>query len=617
MATLISCQELTKSYHGKPLFEGLSFSVGDRDRLGILGPNGAGKSTLLRLMLGVEEADAGLVVTKQKLRVGYVPQVASFPQDATALSLVAKAGREVPFSGDDTDQALYKAHRTLTQLGFGAEEAKPESLVSQLSGGWLKRLSLAQAIVCEPDVLLLDEPTNHLDLEGIFWLEEYLRAAPFAWVMISHDRTFLERTVTRIIEISRIYPQGIFESVGRYSDFIQKRSDFIRNQQATLASLDNKVRREVEWLRRGPQARTTKAKGRIDEAHALIEELSTIKGRNQVAERGSSNLDFSATGRKSKRLIVAEGLSVQVGDRVLLKGLDLVLTPGIRVGLMGGNGTGKTTLLKVFAGEIAPSFGTLTQAEGLKVVYFDQKRDQLDPGLPLRRVLCPSGDAVIFRGQSIHIASWARRFQFGVSQLDVPVGELSGGEQARALIAKLMLEPADVLLLDEPTNDLDIPTLEALEESLGDFPGALVLVSHDRYLVDSVCNVIAGLDGYGGLKLFADLEQWEKDLKAATRARSRRDEPASTPSETPSKERSSRSSKRLSYMEQREFDRIESDIQTAELDLAAKEAAVQDPALSINASRLAEAYADLEDVQAKIEKLYARWAELEAKLSSD
>lgn len=619
MATLLSCQELTKSYHGRPLFEGLSFAVGDKDRLGILGPNGAGKSTLMRLMLGAEEADSGQVVAKQGLRIGFVPQVSSFPAGSKILSLVAAAVIEAEGQASDGDQALYRATRILTQLGFGSAEASLDANVEQLSGGWLKRLSLAQAIVREPDLLLLDEPTNHLDLEGIFWLEEFLLAAPFAWVMISHDRTFLERTTARFIEVSRIYPQGIFESVGRYSDFLEKRSEYLANQEATLAALDNKVRREVEWLRRGPQARTTKAKGRIDEAHALIAELGTVKSRVQASARGSAGVDFAATGRKSKRLLVAEDLSVAIEGRSLLSGLNLVLTPGLRVGLMGGNGTGKTTLLSVFKGDRAPNSGNLTFADGLRVVYFDQKRAQLDPTLPLRRVICPTGDAVIFRSQSIHIASWARRFQFSAPQLDVPVGELSGGEQARALIARLVLEPADVLLLDEPTNDLDIPTLEALEDALQEFPGALVLVSHDRYLVDSVCNVIAGLDGIGGLKLFADLEQWEKDLRS--KHVKKRKDPADTAKDPARADERSRdrgggkSSKRLSYLEQREFDRIESDIQAAELDLVEKEAGLETANSSGDADRVAKAYSDLEAAQAKVDGLYARWAELESKKS--
>jgi ATP-binding cassette subfamily F protein uup len=283
---------------------------------------------------------------------------------------------------------------------------------------------------------------------------------------------------------------------------------------------------------------------------------------------------------------------------------------------MGGNGTGKTTLLTVFKGDRAPNAGALTFADGLKVVYFDQKRAQLDPSVPLRRVICPTGDAVIFRGQSVHVASWARRFQFSAPQLDVPVGELSGGEQARALIARLVLEPADVLLLDEPTNDLDIPTLEALEDALQDFPGALVLVSHDRYLVESVCNVIAGLDGLGGLKLFADLEQWEKDLRVKQRQKRKEDTIASkgqVQSDERPKDRSTRSSKRLSYLEQREFDRIETDIQTAEQELADRELALESANSSGDADRLAKAYADLEEAQSKVDRLYARWAELEAK----
>jgi ATP-binding cassette subfamily F protein uup len=480
---------------------------------------------------------------------------------------------------------------------------------------------LAEALVLEPDLLFLDEPTNHLDLEGIYWLEELLAQAPFAWVMISHDRMFLERTATRFLEINRMYPRGMFECVGRYSQFVERRAETLKAQESEAAALANKVRREVEWLRRGPQARATKAKGRIDEAHALIDELGRVKERVGIAAKDGASIDFSATTRKTRRLIVAEDLGIRVGDRTLLSKVDLVLTPGLRLGLMGGNGSGKTSLLKVLSGMEPPATGSLTQAHQLKIVYFDQNRERLDGSMTLRRTLCPSGDAVIFRGQSIHVAGWARRFAFSSAQLDVPVGELSGGEQARALIARLMLEDADVLLLDEPTNDLDLETLEALEDALRDFPGALVLVSHDRYLVDAVCNVIAALDGQGGLQLFADLSQWEAEARrkrsAATVLSTPPTQSAKGASETssPPSERTGKGTKRLSYMEQREFDRIEGDIAEAEAKVAELEAAIQDPVMGADASKLAEAYGELTEAQGKVERLYSRWAELEAKLS--
>jgi ATP-binding cassette subfamily F protein uup len=591
MAVLVTCDNLSKSYHARPLFEGLTFAIHEGQRLGIVGPNGAGKSTLMRLVAGAEQPDEGLVVRRKGLVVAYVPQVAVFPDGATCRDVVLAAAK-----GDELEAAM-----ALSLCGFEDTEVQ----VKGLSGGWQKRLSLAAGIAQQPDVLLLDEPTNHLDLEGVLWLEGFLREAPFAWACVSHDRQFLQRTVTHVVEVSRIYPTGIFVSEGQYNDFLERRTQYLADQAKTAATLANKVKREVEWMRAGVKARTTKSKYRMEEAHALIAELATVKGRREGPAAG---IDFVASGRKTKRLVVAEGVAKKLGDRTIVKDLNLILVPNMVVGLAGGNGTGKTTILKLLAGEYKPDAGTVTHADKLKVVYFDQSRDQLDPAKTLKATLSPEGDAVIFQGRSIHVASWARRFNFAVEQLSLPVGELSGGEQARALIARLMLTPADVLLLDEPTNDLDLPTLEALEDSLTEFLGSVVLVSHDRYLIDTVCDVIVGLDGMGGSKLYADREQWQKDTltpagrqkkeQAATAAAGGTDKPAG---------------KKLSYKDQREFDGLEAAIAAAEARVADAHIKLGDPAIASAASKLAEASKELKSAEAEVERLYARWAELETR----
>lgn len=602
MAILVSIQDLTKSYHARPLFDGLSFGMFEKDRLAIIGANGAGKSTLLRIVAGLEESDRGEIASRRGLKVAYIPQVAAFPSSKTALAIVIE---EVRKTGKDPDYAELIAKRSLANAGFTDNEVTADTL----SGGWQKRLALAIGFAVEPELLLLDEPTNHLDLEGVMWLEEVLNSAPFAWTMVSHDRYFLERTAKRVLELSRIYPSGALVADGKYSQFLEKRAEYHSQQASTADSLANKVRREVEWLRRGPQARATKARSRIDEAHNMIDELADVKSR--IKSNTGSKIDFSTTGRKTKRLIVAENLTIAQGGKTLLKDLNLVLTPGLFVGLMGGNGTGKTTLLKALLGDIAPVSGTVVTADGLSVVYFDQNRRHLDPNMTLKRTWVDGGDSVSFRGRPVHVATWARRFQFSPSQLDIPVGELSGGEQARALIAKLMLMPADVLLLDEPTNDLDIPTLEALEESLADFPGALVLVSHDRYLVDQVANIIVGLDGMGGARLFADLSQWEQDLKNRRQSLKKTARP---PESTTSRSTPKDNGKRLSYMEQREYDKMEGEIMEAEQDLALKQEQIADPKISTSSSELQKATIALKTAEELVEKLYTRWTELEAKL---
>jgi ATP-binding cassette subfamily F protein uup len=405
-----------------------------------------------------------------------------------------------------------------------------------------------------------------------------------------------------MLELNRAFPGGLFASDGRYSDFLARRDEYLRGQAAYEESLANTVRREIEWLRRGAKARSTKAKGRIKEAGRLIEELEDARARGLKATAG---IDFTSSQRRTRRLLVARGVSKSLGGRPLVRGLGLTITPGTRVGLMGPNGSGKTTLLDVLAGTQPPDEGEIDRADGLRLVRFEQDRSGLDPTMSLRRALAPEGDSVTFQGRSVHVASWAKRFLFRPEQLEVPVGRLSGGEQARIHIARLMREPADLLILDEPTNDLDIPTLEVLEDSLAEFEGGLVLVTHDRFMLDRVSTVILALDGAGGTQTFADFAQWEA-------ARAWR---APTPRETADKaaERARPRGKRLSYHEQREWDGMEAAIHAAETTMEAARAAAEDPAIASDADALRERYAALQAARAEVDRLYTRWAELEAK----
>ena len=363
------------------------------------------------------------------------------------------------------------------------------------------------------------------------------------------------------------------------------------------------MRREIEWLRRGAKARSTKAKGRIKEAARLIDELQDRRARGVTATAG---IDFVSSQRRTRRLLVARGLTKSLGGRRLVSDLDLVITPGTRVGLIGPNGSGKTTLLNLLAGALPPDAGEIERADQLRIVRFEQARSGLDPTESLRRALAPEGDAVTWQGRSIHVASWARRFLFRPEQLEVPVGRLSGGEQARILVARLMREPADLLILDEPTNDLDIPTLEVLEDSLAEFDGGLVLVTHDRFMLERVSTVILALDGAGGTATFADYAQWEAARRAAP--------PAPSKAAPAASERERQRPKRLGYREQREWDGMERTILAAERTLEACQRAVEDPAIASDPTALQQRYAALEAARADVDRLYARWAELEAKL---
>ena len=594
--------------HGlRSLFEGLSFGLFEGDQVGLVGPNGAGKSTLLRILAGIEAPDRGQRSLRSGLRVGYVPQDPVFPPQGTVGDVLTAM---LP-SLDEYERAGRIA-QVLGRAGF--DDGRIE--VAALSGGWLKRLAIARELAGEPDVLLMDEPTNHLDVEGILWLEELLGARARACLVVSHDRYFLEHVATRMLEVNRIYPSGLFETDGRYSEFLTRRDEFLRGQAAYEGSLANTVRREIEWLRRGAKARSTKAKGRIKEADRLIEELGDARAR---AATRTADIDFTASGRRSRRLLVARGLAKSLGGRPLVQGLDLIITPGTRVGLMGPNGSGKTTLLNVLAGALAPDAGTIERAEGLRIVRFEQQRPGLDPSLSLRRALAPEGDTVTFQERTLHVAAWAKRFLFPPEQLEVSVGRLSGGEQARIHIARLMREPADLLILDEPTNDLDIPTLDVLEESLTSFEGGLVLVTHDRFMLDRVVTGIVALDGRGGAEKFADYAQWE-----AARASSRKPEgplttaPLATglltlPSSRRGEGEKGKGRKRLGYLEQRELDTMEAAILAAETAWEACRRAAEDPAIASDPAALQARYAALEAARAEVDRLYARWGELTAK----
>jgi len=600
---LLSVDAVTKGYGARPLFDKLSFGIFEGDRAGLIGPNGSGKSTLLRILAGFEEPDGGIRSLRRGIRMGFVPQDPTFPAGANVEEVLIQALADVP--GEEFEK-LTRVAVTLGKTGFD----DPEQPVEILSGGWRKRLAIARALTREPDVLLMDEPTNHLDVEGILWLEDLLQSEPLAYLVVSHDRWFLENVAGRMLELDPRYPDGILQAAGTYTDFLEKRDEVLRNQAEYQSSLANKVRREVEWLRRGAKARTTKARGRIKEADRLIAELTELRERTGAAAEARAGIDFNASDRKTKKLLVAEGLSKSFGARKIVQNLDLKLTPGTRLGLIGPNGSGKTTLLSLLDGTLEPDAGTIQRAEWLKTVRFEQNRDTLDRTVSLRRALAPEGDTVLYQGRPIHVAAWAKRFLFHTDQLDTPVSRLSGGEQARILIARLMLQPADLLILDEPTNDLDIPTLEVLEESLMEFPGALVLVTHDRFLLESVSSLVLALDGSGTATFFADYTQWEAARAAAPSPKLAPPKASAGPAQPakPAKE-----AKKLTYKEQREWEQMEAKVLDGEDRLAAAQAAVEDPAVASDPKALQERCATLETVRKDVERLYARWAELEEK----
>ncbi|HWW15667.1 MAG TPA: ABC-F family ATP-binding cassette domain-containing protein [Candidatus Dormibacteraeota bacterium] len=601
MPPIVNAQDISKSFGANPLFQNISFTVSEGDRIGLIGPNGSGKSTLLRILAGDVSPDSGEIAVRKRIRLSYVEQDSKFERGATVRSVAQSAMQRaaVPESERGTRFA-----ETLGRAGFEDLDAE----ASALSGGWQKRLAIVEAMVQGPDILLLDEPTNHLDLAGIEWLEALLAAAAFACVAVSHDRYFLENVATEMAELNRTYPDGLLRVSGSYTRFLEKKEEFLHAQSKRQEALENLVHREIEWLRRGAKARTRKSRARIDKAGELMGELADLNARRRS---GAALIDFSATDRKTKRLIELENVSCEMGGRTLFAGLNFVITAGIRLGLVGPNGSGKTSLLRLLRGETVPTSGEIHRADWLRIVYFDQTRE-LDPDVTLRRALAPEGDSVVYQDRLIHVAAWAAKFLFAGEQLNQPVGRLSGGERARVLIAQLMLQPADVLLLDEPTNDLDIPTLDILEESLLEFRGSLVLVTHDRYMLDRVSTVVLGLDGEGNAELFADYSQWESWLEE-NKETAKNDARLVAQSSVPESGRQPQGKKKLSYLEAREYEAIEQRVADAEHVLQAKRVQLEDPEIVSDGPRLVAAHAEMEAAQETVDTLYARWAELEKK----
>jgi ATP-binding cassette subfamily F protein uup len=598
MPPILNAQGVSRRFGATPLFEKISFAVNEGDRIGLIGPNGAGKSTLLAVLAGEVQPDSGEVSVRRRARIGYIKQISEYAAGLTVRSVLEAALERTSVPSNEREQRL---RETLGRAGFADDGAdtsiRMDADASSLSGGWRKRLAIAEAMVTQPDVLLLDEPTNHLDLEGIEWLEGILRTARFA---------------CEVVELSRVYAEGVLRVRGTYSKFLEGRELYLEAQSKMQEGLRNRVKTEIEWLRRGPKARATKAKARIDNAQGLIGKLAEVDARTRTATAG---IEFAATDRQTKRLIEFEDVSISLGGREIVGGVSFSVTNGMKLGLVGPNGSGKTTILRAMSGEIPATKGVIKRASGLRIVYFSQLRE-IDPSLTLRRALAPDSDAVVYQDRVVHVASYAAKFLFTGDQLNQPVERLSGGERGRVLIARLMLQPADVLMLDEPTNDLDIPTLEILEESLLEFKGALVLVTHDRYMLDRVSNIVLGLDGHGHARTFADYSQWE-DWKGIERGYATSQQASANSmqraSAAPAATTSTTGKKKLSYLEQREFDGIEERVDQADARMAAAHDRLEDAAVVTDPAALTAALAEMEAAQAEHDAIYQRWAELTEK----
>ncbi len=594
---LISTQNIHKSYSNTLLFKDLSLNIHSGERIGLIGPNGAGKSTLLKILSQLEQVDQGEIAITSHIHIGYLSQIDQF-DDGTSI-------RDVLMQNIPDHLADWEIQKRLNEIQETVQFDNLDQEVNALSGGWKKRVAIAGILARDCDLLLLDEPTNHLDLEGILWLESLLKAARFAFMLISHDRFFLENTCNSIMDLDRRYKQGYLKVRGNYSQFIQDREKYLAEQRAEELALSNKVRRETEWLRRGPKARTTKAQYRIDKAHEMIEELSELKHRNNLPSE--AGIQFKASDKRSKKLLQAKGLSITRGGKLLFKDLELFLSPGMKIGIMGANGSGKSSLIKVLQGQLEADTGDIEIAQGIRMITLDQSRRLPDEKQSLKRALAPDGDTVIYNGNPLHITAWAQRFLFQKEQLELPVSQLSGGERARVLLAKLMLETAEILILDEPTNDLDIPTLEVLEDNLSEFKGALLLITHDRYLMDRVCDQIIYLRGDGSVKVFADtyqLESWQRSLTEI-----KAPDPVKVPSHNKWRHQQLKELRKAHAKAERDIEKAEN--QKSEL-----EAILHDPINASDPAKLTECSEAIDTLNVEIEALFETWERLEGEIEA-
>lgn len=602
MAVLVSAFQIGKTFGAQTLFKGLTFSVESDQRIGLIGPNGAGKSTLLKILARETAPDEGQVSFANGLRLGYLPQTPAFKDDETVFNAIVGATDD-PYDGDN----LSLAHELISKFSLDSPEAGEDRPVNQLSGGWKKRVALARELVKRPNLLLLDEPTNHLDLPSIVWLEEFLaRSQSLAVLMITHDRLFLQRTCNLIFDLDRRNPDGLIKFNGPYAEFVDFKEATIKAQRNLEQSRRNLLRRETEWLRRGAKARQTKQKARIERAGDLSDQVDELSARNLNRRL---EVDFGDPDRGPKKMIEAKNISKRVADRWLFKDFNFQLGPKSRVGLLGRNGCGKSTLIRVLIGQEKPDDGEVTIADNVGVAYFEQQKESLNPEVSLLRTICPEGDYVDVQGQSVFARSYLARFHFRGDQMDLPVGKLSGGEQSRVLIARLMLKKENILVLDEPTNDLDIATLDVLQQALIDFPGAVILVTHDRYFMDQVANqLLVFTEQDGEILKLADFFQWEAWYEANKNLK-----PSNKPLITPDAPKP-QAKGRLGYKEQREFDQMETNIQAAESAVEKLQAGLSRPEVIADRNKMLALTKELGEAQAKIDQLYARWQELADKL---
>ena len=625
---LLQLKNVSMAYGTHALLDHANFQLDAGERVGLLGRNGEGKSTLMKIIAGNILADSGEVWRQSQLKLAWLEQAPELSEDMTIYDAVAEGLGDLghwisryhtlSMTMDATDEKALNElgdlqHKLETHNGWHFQQRVESTLsklnlpaeikVNSLSGGWKRRVALAQALVIEPEVLLLDEPTNHLDFESISWLEEQVKNFKGAVLFVTHDRSFLQNLATRIVDLDR---GQLVSWQGSYEDYLRRKAAALEDEANQNAEFDKKLAQEEVWIRQGIKARRTRNEGRVRALEKLRNERS--KRRNT---QGTSKLTLSTNETSGKKVVEVENISFQYGDNVIVKDFSARIQRGDKIGLIGANGTGKSTLLKLLLKELEPSNGIVTQGTKLDIAYFDQLREQLDPEITVADSVAGGNDFLEIAGNSRHVMSYLSDFLFSPARARSPVKSLSGGEKNRLLLAKLFTRPANLIIMDEPTNDLDLETLELLEAKLVDFDGTLLLVSHDRAFLDNVVTSVFVFAGEGRIDEFVGgysdwlihHQQQRKKQQAEKKAAIM---PKAIKDVAPKK-------KKLNFKQQQELASLPELIETLEASLEKINADINAPEFYQQASDVtAKALNELQKTEQKLESAYQRWDELEA-----
>jgi ATP-binding cassette subfamily F protein uup len=612
---LISAQEVSIGFGGLPLLEEISFQIERGERVGLLGRNGMGKSTLLKMLNDDFMPHTGVIARQQNTRVAYLPQ--EVPQDlqGRVADIIAAGLLDSDFAGDER---RWKRDNQIQKI-ISQMELDGESRFETLSAGMKRRVVLARGLVCNPDLLLLDEPTNHLDIQAIDWLEDFLKRWGGTLLFVTHDRVFLQKLTTRIIELDR---GKVYDWACDYPTFLERKEAMLDAEQISNALFDKKLAQEEQWIRKGIEARRTRNEGRV---------LALKKLRQQRSERrellGKVKMQIGAEKRSGRLVIEAENVSYSYsaiaqggvlaagdggGSKVIIRDFTTTIQRGDKIGIVGANGAGKTTLLKLLMQQLQPQQGEVRHGTNLDIVYFDQLRTQLDETKSVLDNVGQGRDTVTINGRTRNLMGYLEDFLFTRDRVRAPITALSGGERNRLLLARLFAMPANLIILDEPTNDLDIETLEILESLLLDYEGTLLLVSHDRAFLNNLVTSALILDGSGDVKEFVGgYEDWQKQLDEAPASKATT-KPAST-TQAESKADGKPAVRKLSYNEKRELEELPQRIQMLEEEQYQLTVKMEAPSFYQQESAIiTKAVERLAQIHEELSQAYERWAELES-----